>query len=99
MMHTHGFQKLSIFAVLLAFIVPVFFAFALTPSEERSQLEQELQALEQEIQAIEGDITKTQQEKASLQKEISVLKNKIKKLDLQISQSNKIIEDLRLIFT
>ncbi|OHA67065.1 MAG: hypothetical protein A3C82_02305 [Candidatus Wildermuthbacteria bacterium RIFCSPHIGHO2_02_FULL_47_12] len=99
MMHTHGFQKLSIFAVLLAFIVPVFFAFALTPSEERSQLEQELQALEQEIQAIEGDITKTQQEKASLQKEISVLKNKIKKLDLQISQSNKIIEDLRFQIT
>src|SRR3989338_4331193 len=99
MMHTHGFQKLSIFAVLLAFIVPVFFAFALTPSEERSQLEQELQALEQEIQAIEGDITKTQQEKKTLQNEISVLKNKIKKLDLQISQSNKIIEDLRFQIT
>lgn len=99
MVRTHVFQKLCMVAVLLAFIVPVFFAFALTPSEERSQLEQELQALEQEIQAIEGDITKTQQQKASLQKEISVLKSKIKKLDLQISQSNKIIEDLRFQIT
>lgn len=99
MVHTQGFKKLCVFTVLLAFIVPVFFVFALTPSEERSQLEQELQALEQEIQAIEGDITKTQQQKASLQKEISVLKSRIKKLDLQISQSNKIIEDLRFQIT
>ena len=99
MVHIQGFQKLRMCAVFLAFIVPVFFAFALTPSEERSQLEQELQALEQEIHAIEGDITKTQQEKKSLQNEISLLKSKIKKLDLQISQSNKIIEDLRFQIT
>lgn len=87
------------FAVLLAFIVPVFFAFALTPSEERTQLEQELQALEQEIQAVEGDITKTQAQKTTLQNEISLLKSKIKKLDLQISQSNTIIADLRFQIT
>lgn len=94
------FTKHFIFWSLLAtFLLSGFFVLALTPSEERSQLEQELQALEQEIQAIEGDITKTQQEKASLQKEISVLKSKIKKLDLQISQSNKIIEDLRFQIT
>lgn len=90
------FTKHFIFWSLLAtLLLSSFFVLALTPSEERSQLEQELQTLEQEIQAIEGDITRTQQEKASLQKEISVLKSKIKKLDLQISQSNKIIEDLR----
>ena len=100
MVHTtQSFKKLYACGILLAFIVPVFFALALTPSEERSQLEQELQALEQEIQGIEGDITKTQQEKKTLQNEISVLKNKIKKLDLQISQSNKIIEDLRFQIT
>src|SRR3990167_4034899 len=99
MVHTKNFQKLCMCAVLLAFIVPVFFALALTPSEERKQLEQELEQLEQEIQAIEGDITKTQAQKTTLQNEISVLKNKIKKLDLQISQSNKIIEDLRFQIT
>ena len=88
---TRHFVFWSLLATLL---LSSFFVLALTPTEERGQLEQELQALEQEIQAIEGDITKTQQERKSLQNEISLLKNKIKKLDLQISQSNKIIEDL-----
>jgi len=86
-------------SLLVTLLLSSFFVLALTPSEERTQLEQELQALEQEIQAIEGDITKTQQEKKSLQNEISLLKGKIKKLDLQISQSNKIIEDLRFQIT
>ena len=78
-----------------AFLLPSIFVYALTPTEEREQLETELQALEEEIEAIEGDITKTQAEKKTLQNEITILKNKIKKLDLQISQSNKLIEDLR----
>jgi len=93
-------QKHFLFWPLLAALLLLsFFVLALTPSEERAQLEQELQALEQEIQSIEGDITKTQKEKTSLQNEISLLKSKIKKLDLQIAQSNKIIEDLRFQIT
>jgi membrane-bound lytic murein transglycosylase B len=92
-------KHLIFWSLLVTLLLSSFFVLALTPSEERSQLEQELQALEQEIQAIEGDITKTQQEKKTLQNEISLLKSKIKKLDLQISQSNKIIEDLRFQIT
>ncbi|MDO8474072.1 MAG: lytic murein transglycosylase [bacterium] len=96
-------KRLS-FSILMIFLLGIFllpgsFIQGLTPSEERSQLEQELHALEREIQVIEGDITKTQKEKTSLQNEIFVLKSKIKKLDLQISQSNKIIEDLRFQIT
>ncbi|MDP4007168.1 MAG: lytic murein transglycosylase [bacterium] len=91
-----GFWKKTFLSLLLvlALSLPAF-SFALTPAEERAQLEAELEALEQEIGAIEGDITKTQQEKKTLQNDISILKNKIKKLDLQITQSNKLIEELR----
>ncbi|MCH7828263.1 lytic murein transglycosylase [Patescibacteria group bacterium] len=81
--------------MLAAFLLPSLFVYALTPAQEREQLEAELKALEEEIGAIEGDITKTQQEKKTLQNEISILRNKIRKLDLQIVQSNKIIGDLR----
>jgi membrane-bound lytic murein transglycosylase B len=89
-------QKKCIALVMLAaFLMPSFFAYAQTPTQEREQLEAELKALEQEIQAIEGDISKTQAEKKTLQNEITILKNKIKKLDLQISQSNTLIGDLR----
>ncbi len=92
-------KHLIFWSLLVTLLLPSFFVLALAPSDERSQLEQELQALEQEIQSIEGDITKTQAQKTSLQNEIALLKSKIKKLDLQISQSNKIIEDLRFQIT
>jgi len=92
-------SKFAIGIVVLAFIVPGFFIFAqseeLSPSEERTLLEQELQELEKQIQLIEGDITKTQQEKKSFQNDIYVLRNRIKKLNLQIEQSNIIIFDLQ----
>ena len=90
-------KSFSVFIILtfvLAGIEP-FFVSAQTPSEEKEILEQELADLEKQIESIEGDITKTQEQKASLQRELSVLKSKIRKLDLQISQSNKIIGDLR----
>lgn len=82
-------------SLLAALLLPSIVAFALTPQEEREQLEAELQALEEEIEAIEGDITKTQEEKKTLQNEIAILKNKIYKLDLQIARSNALIKDLR----
>lgn len=94
-MRKKGFWKRTLpMLLLLAFLMPAF-SFALTPTQEREQLEAELQALEEEIEAIEGDITKTQAEKKTLQNEIAILRNKIRKLDLQISRSNKLIVDLR----
>lgn len=81
--------------VLLTLSAPSFFGFAQSPSEEREQLELELQKLEEEINSIEGDITKTQQERKTLQNQVSILKNKIKKLDLEIQKSSTIIQDLR----
>lgn len=81
--------------LLAAFLLPSIFVYALTPTEEREQLEAELQVLEEEIEAIEGDITKTQAEKKTLQNEIAILKSKIRKLNLQITRSNKLIVDLR----
>ena len=90
-----GFWKRTLpMLLLLAFLVPAF-SFALTPTEEREQLEAELRALEEEIELIEGDITKTQAEKKTLQNEIAILKNKIRKFNLQITQSEKLIGDLR----
>ncbi len=80
--------------MLLAFLVPAF-SFALTPVQEREQLEAELKALENEIESIEGDITKTQKEKKTLQNEISILRNQIRKIDLEITKSNTLIIDLR----
>ncbi|MCH8987006.1 hypothetical protein IIA94_02455, partial [Patescibacteria group bacterium] len=68
---------------------------ALSPSEERALLEQELQELEEQIESIEGDITKTAKEKKTFQNEVYILRSKIKKLDLQIKKSNTIIGDLR----
>lgn len=70
------------------------FAFALTPQEERSALEKELENLERQIQTVERDITKTQAEKNTLQKQITLLKDKIQKLNLQIAQGNRVIADL-----
>lgn len=86
----------KVFFILLL-VFPSFFAFAqLSPSEEREQLELELQKLEEEIGSIEGDITRTKAEKKTLQNQISILKNKIRKLDLEIQKSNTIIQDIRL---
>lgn len=68
---------------------------ALSPQEERSQLEAELEQVEKEIRAIEKDITATQEEKNTLQNQLAILRAKIRKLDLQIYQSNKLIDDLR----
>jgi len=72
-----------------------FYSEALSPSEERALLEQELQVLEEQIENIEGDITKTEQEKKTFQNEVSILRNRIRKLDLQIEKSTVIIGDLR----
>jgi len=88
-------KQLIAILMLAAFLLPSLFVYALTPVQEREQLEAELQALENEIETIEGDITKTQAEKKTLQNQISILKNKIRKLDLQITRSNKLIVDLR----
>lgn len=69
---------------------------ALSPSEERQTLEQELKKLEEQIGKYEGDIAQTQQEKKTLQNQIYILQQKIKKLDLQIQQSNAAIENAKL---
>lgn len=82
--------------LMLVFLLPGIAVFALTPQEERSQLEQELQQLEQQIQQYEQDITKTQQEKQSLQNQISIIKKQIAKVNLQIAQSNRLIGDLKV---
>ena len=57
-----GLKQLTGILMLAAFLLPAF-SFALTPAEEREQLETELQALEKEIEIIEKDITRTQAEK------------------------------------
>ncbi|MDP3900768.1 MAG: lytic murein transglycosylase [bacterium] len=75
-------------------MAPAFFVSALTPTEERAQLEQELRALEQEIIAIEKDITATKQQKETLQNKVAQIQSQVRKLDLQIYQSNKMIGDL-----
>ena len=90
-----GFFKRTLLSLmLLVFLVPAF-SFALTPTQEREQLEAELETLENEIESIEGDITKTQKEKKTLQNQISILRNQIRKVDLQITQSNVLITDLK----
>lgn len=89
-------KKILIVILFLAFLLPNFLGFAMTPAEERQALEKELQALEEQISQCEKAITKTEQEKKSLENKIYILKNKIKKLDLQIYQSNIIIQDLGL---
>ncbi|MBI2642388.1 MAG: hypothetical protein HYW97_00885, partial [Candidatus Wildermuthbacteria bacterium] len=81
--------------LILSLVLPGFFVFGQTASEERTQLEQELQKLEAEIDSIEGDITKTQQEKKTFENQITILKNKIKKLDLEIQKSSKLVLDLK----
>src|SRR3989344_1195152 len=70
-------------------------AFALTSTEEKASLEQELLQLEEQIKQYEQDITKTQKEKTTLQNQISILKTKIKQTNAQITQSNKLIGDLK----
>ena len=87
-------NKLFLAIVFLAFFMP-FYGEALSSSEERALLEQELQELEKQIESIEGDITKTAKEKKTFQNEVFILRSKIKKLDLEIKKSNTIIGDLR----
>ena len=84
-----------LFVLYSAFLLPNFLL-ALTPSEEREALEEELRQLENQIAQYEKDIAATEQEKKTLENKISILKNTIKKLDLQIYQSNVVIEDLSL---
>ena len=80
--------------LFLAFVLPNFQIFALTPKEEREALEKELRELEEQIVQYEKDITKTQQEKKTLQNQIYILRNKIEKLNLQIQSSNVMIGDV-----
>ncbi|MBI4122890.1 MAG: lytic murein transglycosylase [Parcubacteria group bacterium] len=89
-------KKAAATTLMLVFLLPLGGVFALTPQEERSQLELELQQLEQQIQQYEQDITKTQQEKKTLQNQITIVKNQIAKLNLQITQSNRLISDLKV---
>jgi len=88
--------KFLIILLILAFVLPNFQSFAITPLEERQALEEELKKLEEQIVQYEKDITKTQQEKKTLQNQIYVLRKKIEKLELQIKQSNIVIKDLSL---
>ncbi len=89
-------KKITGISLMLAVLLPFVGVFAVSPQEERSQLERELQELELQIQQYEQDITKTQQEKKTLQNQIAIVKKQITKLDLQISQSNKVIGDLKV---
>ena len=82
--------------ILLAFLLPNFNIFSLTPEEERKLLEEELKELEEQIAQYEKDITKTQQEKRTLQNQVYILKNKVKKLNLQIQESSVMIKDIGL---
>jgi len=94
--HQINFYKfLAIFFIFL-FLMPNLEGLALSPSEERQVLEEELRELEEQIVKLEKDIFATEQEKKTLQNQISILRSKIKKLDLQISQSNVMIKDLGL---
>lgn len=67
---------------------------AMTPLEERENLEAELRKLEEQIAQYDKDITKTEQEKKTLQNQIYLLKKEVEKLDLQIYQGNVMIKDL-----
>ncbi len=88
-------KKITFLALILAFLLPIFFTLAeMNPLEERQTLEEELKKLEEQIVQYEEDISKTQQEKKTLQNQISILKKQIEKLDLQISQSNIMIKDV-----
>lgn len=94
--------------LILAFFFANFFSFgekifsqaerfqvlAMTPSEERESLEEELRKLEEQIAQYDEDITKTAQEKKTLQNQIYLLKKEVDKLDLQIYQGNVMIKDL-----
>lgn len=96
------------FLLLAAFVVPLFLVgfhtknfgvgarevLALSPEEERAQLEAELKKLEEQIAKYNQDISKTEQEKKTLKNQIYNLRRKIEKLDLQISQGNLMIKDL-----
>ena len=93
---TMNFYKFLVIILILAFVLPNFQSFALSPIEERKILEQELKELLEQIANYEADITKTQQEKKTLQNQIYILKQKIAKLDLQIQESNVMIKDVGL---
>jgi len=89
-------KSIILLLIVSGFFIPDVFVSAQTQQEERQVLEQELERLEKEIQQYEDDIEATQQQKKSLQNEIYILRNKIRKLDLQIYQSNRLIDDLRV---
>lgn len=81
----------------LVLILPGLFVFAqLSPSEERTQLEEELKQLEEQIAAYDQKINMSASEKKTLENRIYTLRNTIRKLDLQIYQSNILINDLGL---
>lgn len=92
-------MKILISLVLVGLLMPAFFVFALTPEQERIQLEEELRQLEKEISGIESSIELTQKEKQTLENKISIIKGQIRKLNLQIYQSNLLITDLRVQIT
>ncbi len=83
----------KIIVLLFLFFIPIF-VFAQQRDIERKALEQELAELEELIRQYNIDITKTEAEKQSLQYRINTLVNQINHLDLQIRQSNLIIQNL-----
>ena len=91
-----GLKYLLPSILILAFLLPNFSSFALTPQEEKQLLEQELKDLEEKIAKYENNINITQQERKTLQNQVSILKTKINKLNLQIQQSSVIIKDVGL---
>lgn len=92
-------MKILISLVFVGLLMPAFFVFALTPEQERIQLEEELRQLEKEISGIESSIELTQKEKQTLENKISIIRGQIRKLNLQIYQSNLLITDLRVQIT
>lgn len=98
-MHSHFFKPILVFILVLVLVLPCLRGLAMTPSEEREALEQELKELEEQIAEYEKNISKSEKEKKTLQNQIYILRNRIKKLDLQIYQSNVMIDDLKLQIT
>ena len=96
MVRRNVFKIIILLLIVSGFFIPDAFVSAQTQQQERQSLEQELERLEREIQEYEDNIEITQQQKKSLQNEIYILQNKIRKLDLQIYQSNRLINDLRV---
>jgi len=103
------YRTKPLFSIILLFCLAISFFFvylfnfqrkssiyllAVSPTEERRILEDELRKIEEEISRYEKDITKTEQEKRTLQNQVYILKQKIAKLNLQIYQSNLMIKDL-----